>query len=40
MVGDYERRFIVLFNMSQITRREVAKLIGATTAGLLLPINA
>jgi aryl-alcohol dehydrogenase-like predicted oxidoreductase len=26
--------------MSRITRREAAKLIGATTAGLLLPINA
>jgi aryl-alcohol dehydrogenase-like predicted oxidoreductase len=40
MFRDYERRFIVLFNMSRITRREAAKLIGATTAGLLLPINA
>ena len=40
MFSDYERRFIVLFNMSQITRREAAKLIGATTAGLFLPINA
>jgi diketogulonate reductase-like aldo/keto reductase len=40
MFRDYERRFIVLFNMSQITRREAAKLIGATTAGLLLPIRA
>jgi diketogulonate reductase-like aldo/keto reductase len=40
MFRDYERRFIVLFNMSQITRREAARLIGATSAGLLLPINA
>jgi aryl-alcohol dehydrogenase-like predicted oxidoreductase len=39
MFRDYERRFIVLFNMSRITRREAAKLIGATTAGLLLPIS-
>jgi diketogulonate reductase-like aldo/keto reductase len=37
---DYQRRFIVLFNMSQITRREATKLIGATTAGLILPIRA
>lgn len=40
MFRDYERRFIVLFNMNQITRRDAAKLIGATTAGLLLPISA
>jgi len=40
MFRDYERRFIVLFNMRQVTRREAAKLIGATTAGLLLPIGA
>jgi aryl-alcohol dehydrogenase-like predicted oxidoreductase len=39
MFRDYERRFIVLFNMNQITRRDAAKLIGATTAGLLLPIS-
>ncbi len=39
MFRDYERRFIVLFNMSRITRREATKLIGATTAGLLLPIS-
>lgn len=39
MFRDYERRFIVLFNMSRITRREAAKLIGATTAGLLLPFS-
>ena len=39
MFRDYERRFIVLFNMSRITRREAAKLIGATTAGVLLPIS-
>jgi aryl-alcohol dehydrogenase-like predicted oxidoreductase len=39
MFRDYERRFIVLFNMSRITRREAAKLIGATTAGLLLRIS-
>ena len=39
MFRDYERRFIVLFNMNRITRREATKLIGATTAGLLLPIS-
>jgi aryl-alcohol dehydrogenase-like predicted oxidoreductase len=30
---------MVLFKMSQITRREAAKLIGATAAGLLLPVR-
>src|SRR6266446_4666938 len=40
MVGDYERRFILLFNMNSMTRREAARLIGGTTAGLLLPISA
>src|SRR2546426_2477215 len=40
MVGDYERRFILLFNMNSMTRREAARLIGGTTASLLLPISA
>src|SRR6266478_8247575 len=40
MVGDYERRFILLFNMNSMTRRDAARLIGGTTAGLLLPISA
>src|SRR5437016_11704522 len=40
MVGDYERRVSLLFNMSSMTRREAARLIGGTTASLLLPISA
>src|SRR6266436_5237920 len=40
MVGDYERRFILLFNMNSMTRRAAARLIGGTTASLLLPISA
>src|SRR5438874_9725677 len=40
MVGDYERRFILLFNMNSMTRREAARLISGTTASLLLPISA
>src|SRR5439155_14209563 len=40
MVGDYERRFILLFNMNSMTRRDAARLIGGTTASLLLPISA
>src|SRR6202171_5786769 len=40
MVGDYERRFILLFNMNSMTRREAARLIGGTTASLLLPNSA
>src|SRR5450759_46620 len=40
MVGDYERRFILLFNMNSMTRREAARLIGGTTASLVLPISA
>src|SRR3981081_4851720 len=40
MVGVYQRRFILLFKMNEITRREAARLIGGTTVGLLLPIGA
>src|SRR2546423_1155074 len=36
MVGDYERRFILLFNMNSMTRRESERVIGelATQLGL------
>jgi diketogulonate reductase-like aldo/keto reductase len=40
MVGDYQRRFILLFNMNSMTRREAARLVSGTTASLLLPISA
>jgi diketogulonate reductase-like aldo/keto reductase len=40
MVGDYERRFMLPIKVNRMTRREAARLIGASTAGLLLPIRA